>query len=84
VNRPCLCCGRLTPASRCPSCRTRRYGRGHQRLRQAWNARVATGSVRCGRCGQPIASGELWHLDHLPSGVRHPSHAACNVANTGR
>jgi hypothetical protein len=50
---------------------------------------VASGGVRCGRgaeCvfgyrGEPglIRPGQVWHLDHLPDGSLHPSHAKCNT-----
>jgi hypothetical protein len=49
---------------------------------------VAAGGVRCARCGDPIAPGEPWDLDHRdgsPNEYLGPSHAACNRATaTGK
>lgn len=63
--------------------RRMRYSSGHQRLRRAWARKVATGTVRCARCGELISPREPWDLDHLderPNGERAPSHRACNRA----
>lgn len=74
----------------------RGYGRVHQRLRKAWDARVRTGTVRCARganClraigGIPdlIRPDEPWDLGHV-EGDRHryqgPEHRACNRGRAG-
>ncbi|MBK9178915.1 MAG: HNH endonuclease [Acidimicrobiales bacterium] len=71
MKRPCLDCGTLTPASRCPDCqrtveaqrRARRrstgqgYGRPYTRLRLAVLDRDG---YRCHWCGGPAAT-----VDHL-------------------
>jgi len=41
---------------------------------------VALGRVTCPRCGKRIEAGSEWDLDHLPGGVRAPSHRRCNRA----
>lgn len=93
MNRPCITCGRLTTATRCPPCeqtrqRTRnakrgdRYGAQHRRLRKAWGPLVARGIVPCARCNEYITD-QQWDLDHLPDGSERPSHAQCNRAHTG-
>lgn len=60
------------------------YGAEHQRLRQLWAPRVATGAVDCARCGQPIRPGEQWDLGHVPGSGRRlyqgPEHRRCNRA----
>jgi hypothetical protein len=42
---------------------------------------VAAGGVCCARCGEPIAPGEDWHLDHTDdrSDYLGPSHRRCNL-----
>lgn len=58
------------------------YGTQHQRLRKAWAPRVATGTVECGRCNQPIKPGQPWDLGHKDgTGKREyagPEHRSCN------
>jgi hypothetical protein len=58
-----------------------RYDNAHRRLRDEWKPIVATGSVNCARCGEPIVPhrGQAWDLDHTPGGSL-PSHARCNRA----
>jgi predicted nucleic acid-binding Zn ribbon protein len=68
-----------------PSMAERGYGREHFRLRAAWKPQVATGTVACARCGELIAPGERWDLDHDDndrSSYLGPSHARCNRATT--
>lgn len=91
ANRQCLTCGQPTPRTRCPDCQRQRDrdrnaqrsglyrgdGGEHQRLRAAWVPLVATGTVLCARCGEPIGSVESFDLDHVAGG-RHPSHQVCN------
>ena len=45
---------------------------------------VAAGLTPCARCGELIAAGAPWDLDHAPDGVSYlgPSHAACNRATS--
>lgn len=62
----------------------RRYGRAHRLVRKAWEPRVASGTVRCARCGKLILPYERWHLDHddddpLQRRYLGPSHAKCNL-----
>lgn len=88
--RACLDCGDLTRATRCVPCRRGRdrargsrqqrgYDAEHDRTRLAYAPEVATGTVRCARCGQLIGQAERWdvgHPDHESSGG--PEHADCN------
>lgn len=85
---PCLDCGTLTFArrGRCPACHDRlrsRYGATHQAERRRWAELVATGSVYCTRCDQPIQPGDTWDLDHRPWGTL-PAHARCNRSAGGK
>jgi hypothetical protein len=65
---------------------TRRgYGAEHQKLRRQWAPIVATGTVRCGRCGARIAIGARWDLGHIDGDktrYRGPEHSACNRATS--
>jgi hypothetical protein len=59
----------------------RGYGWPHRRLRARWALEVATGSVRCARCGELIQPGEPWDLGHDDfdrSRWSGPEHARCN------
>lgn len=59
----------------------RGYGTRHQKLRKAWEVRVATGLVVCPRCGETIDPGAAWdlgHDDHDRSRYTGPEHASCN------
>ena len=84
-------------SSRCPRCqgqrerardarrgtaRQRGYDAAHDAERARWSTVVDTGAVTCARCGQPIAPGESWDLDHADdrSGYLGPSDARCNRA----
>src|SRR5215207_9049873 len=61
---------------------TFRYGRGHERLRREWARKVATGSVGCARCGEPILVGQPWDLGHVDGGgprdYAGAEHRKCN------
>jgi len=61
----------------------RGYGHEHQQRRERLAPKVATGTVRCARCGELIAAGERWdlgHDDHDRSRYTGPEHARCNRA----
>lgn len=77
--RPCLDCGAVTTATRCPACASRRgrardaargsrqargYDAQHDALRARWAPLVEAGAVDCARCGRPIAAGSTWDLGH--------------------
>ena len=54
------------------------------RARRAWwQPHVDTGTVACARCGDLIAPGSDWHLDHFKDNDRDedtaPSHVTCNL-----
>ena len=98
-TRVCPVCGRsFTPSTGShtvcsQSCRDRndpdRYGREHRRLRAALMPQVSSGRVACSRCGELIASEDLWDLDHVDGlgpgrGYRGPSHRGCNRATAKR
>jgi hypothetical protein len=91
-------CPSLQAAPRCPehaqayearrgSRQARGYDAEHDRLRAEWTPRVATGRVRCPRCGKLIASGSAWDLGHHDTDRRRyngPEHSACNRSAGGR
>ena len=65
----------------------RGYGQAHINLRKQWAAKVATGTVPCARCGEPIQPGTAWaldHDDHDRSRYLGPSHRHCNDSAGGR
>ena len=57
-----------------------KYGVIHRTMRRRLAPVVATGTVPCARCGDPIGSGEKWELDHRDDGRGYlgPSHFRCN------
>ena len=73
--------------------RERGYGAEHRALRARWVPLVATGNVKCWRCGDYIAAGAAWDLGHDDrdrSKYRGPEHvgrecrAGGNRATSGR
>ena len=65
---------------------SRGYGPEHRALRKTWAPRVATGSVLCARCQQPILPGKPWALDHSDDRADYlgPSHKFCNDSAGGK
>jgi hypothetical protein len=66
-----------------------RYGLRHRLVRREFAAEVARGGWPCARCGEPIAAGEAWDLDHddlYPHLYLGPAHRRCNraAANEGK
>lgn len=65
----------------------RGYGNPHQKLRKALERKVASGGIRCWRCGELIRPGEAWDLGHDDDDRRRyrgPEHARCNRATASR
>ena len=65
----------------------RGYDRKHDQLRKQWAPVVATGTVKCARCGRLIGAHEPWDLDHDDrdrTKYLGPSCAACNRRSGGR
>jgi hypothetical protein len=67
------------------------YGSSHQKLRAKLGPAVASGMVRCARCGKRIKPGERCVLDHADIKGAHkaglylgPSHWSCNQAARNR
>lgn len=91
-------CPELQPESRCLAHRREReqargtrqqrgYGADHTARRAALAPLVATGNVKCWRCGEYIASDQpfdLGHDDQDRAEYRGPEHVACNRATAGR
>jgi hypothetical protein len=66
-----------------PSSSQRGYDALYRRERKRIAPQVATGTVRCWRCGKLIAAGASWDLGHDDrdrSIIRGPEHSACNRA----
>ena len=62
-----------------------KYGSQHRRLRAQLVPVVATGRMRCARCGEQIAPGEEWDLDHADGRDGEylgPSHKSCHRATS--
>ena len=59
---------------------SQRYGAAHKAMRKRLAPVVVTGTVRCARCDELIASGDKWQLDHRDDGRGWlgPSHQSCN------
>jgi hypothetical protein len=66
----------------------RGYGSQHTALRREWSPKVATGTIKCWRCGQYIRAGQPWDLGHDDTDrtkYQGPEHAnQCNRAAAGR
>lgn len=65
----------------------RGYNAHHDQLRAQWAPHIATGTVKCWRCHQPIPPGEPWHLGHDDNDRtlhRGPEHTHCNTSAGGR
>jgi hypothetical protein len=59
------------------------YGPAHRARRKLLEPLVASGCVRCARCGELIEPGEPWDLGHSDidwSCYSGPEHSACNRA----
>jgi hypothetical protein len=54
----------------------------HQQRRAAIAPLLNAGKATCARCGEPIARGDDWHVDHTDArdGYLGVSHAGCNLA----
>ena len=90
-------CPSLTKATRCTEherardkARGTRQARGytaaHVAERKRWEPLVATGNVKCWRCGEYIPPGafDLGHDDRDRSKYRGPECVPCNRATSGR
>lgn len=61
----------------------RGYGAEHDALRRKWAPKVATGMVKCSKCGKLIRRGQRWDLGHVEGDRRRyagPQHESCNRA----
>lgn len=90
-------CPEVQPESRCKdhrrakdkargSAAERGYGQVHRATRAQWAPMVATGHVRCWRCGEPIEAGAAWDLGHDDedrSKYRGPEHVGRECAKGG-
>lgn len=88
-------CPKVQPEPRCPAHRRDReqqrgtrqhrgYDAEHDRQRAKWAPLVATGNVKCWRCGDYIAASAAWDLGHDDrdrSTYRGPEHVGreCKV-----
>lgn len=52
------------------------YDRHHVALRKRWKNILASRTVNCWRCGQPITGD--WDLGHRPGLPSRPEHPHCN------
>jgi hypothetical protein len=91
-------CPTISPNRRCPehtrqldrargTTAERGYGAEHVKTRAQWAPLVATGNVKCWRCGQYIAPDAPWDLGHDDddrSRYRGPECQLCNRGVNGR
>lgn len=89
-------CPTLTTTTRCPthtrqkdkgrgSSTARGYGREHRVERERWAPLIATGNVKCWRCGEYITGAwDLGHDDLDRSKYRGPEHSKCNRGTAAR
>lgn len=91
-------CPAITTASLCPThareadkargtSTQRGYGTAHINTRKALAPHVATGTVKCARCGEYIQPGTEWQLDHSDTDRTKylgPSHKHCNLSAAGK
>ena len=65
----------------------RGYGADYQAERKRWATHVATGNVRCWRCGELLPANSPFHLGHDDdnrSVIRGPEHPRCNLSAAGK
>jgi hypothetical protein len=64
----------------------RGYDYWHRKLRRQWAHVVDSGQAHCSICGEWIAPGTPWHLDHDDDRryYRGAAHASCNVKDGAR
>jgi hypothetical protein len=70
-----------------PSPVARGYGTAHRLRRKALAPLVATGTVKCARCGKLIGRDTPWDLGHVDgdrSRYLGPEHRRCNRATSSR
>lgn len=68
-----------------PTAARRGYDHRHQQLRAHWAPQVATGTVTCWRCHQPIHPRDAWDLGHHDDGTHAgPEHQHCNRSAAGK
>lgn len=98
IQQPCLDCGKLTTATRCPGCAAprleakaqRRAERKKQSGQYAGDYRARAKAVRdaaiaCHLCGQAFKPGDKIHADHLqPGNPESPLAAAHATCNQRR
>lgn len=91
-------CPTLTKATRCTqhtrakdrargTRQQRGYDAAHEAERARWTPLVATGNVKCWRCGEYIPGAgpfDLGHDDLDRTKYRGPEHVSCNRATSGR
>ena len=97
IPKPCIDCGQLTPATRCPTCqRTRERTRSAARPPRphyAGNYDKRAKAIRdtatsCWICGQGPQPGNPWQADHINPGDPHSplaaAHRSCNITRSNR
>ena len=89
---PCTMCGKPSIGrGRCENhtrgTTQRGYGFTHRYLRKRLERAIATGRVRCARCGNPIRPDEPWDLGHNDndrSRYNGPEHQTCNRSTAAK
>lgn len=98
LPKPCLDCGTVTPASRCPACMSAlnarldaaRIGKRDHYAGDYYEraAAIRNSAHTCWICGQPARLDDPWQADHVvaadPASELRAAHRSCNIARSNK